>query len=213
MKVNKESALKIAEFLLDIKAIKLQPHKPFMWASGWKSPIYCDNRKTLSYPKIREYIRNTFVASISKNFDKTNVIVGVATGGIAHGILVAQEMDLPFAYVRSEAKVHGLSNLIEGVVGAGQNAVIIEDLVSTGASSLKAVEAVRRVGGNVQGMISIFHYGFKTADDNFKKTKCDLMSLCNYEILIQLATKKNYVSKDDMNSLKSWRENPGEWGK
>lgn len=183
-----------------------------MWSSGWKSPIYCDNRKTLSYPKIREYIRDTFVATIAKNFGKPDVIVGVATGGIAHGVLVAQEMNLPFAYVRSEAKVHGLTNLIEGVVGAGQNAVVIEDLVSTGASSLKAVEAVRRVGGNVKGMISIFHYGFKTADDNFKKTKCDLMSLCNYEILIQLAMKKNYIPKDDMDSLKSWRENPGEWG-
>ena len=210
--MNKESALKIAEFLLDIKAIKLQPKKPFQWASGWKSPIYCDNRKTLSYPKIREYIRETFVETIEKNYPKPNVIVGVATGGIAHGVLVAESLNLPFAYVRTEAKVHGLTNLIEGVIGAGQNAVVIEDLVSTGASSLKAVEAIKRVGGNVSGMVSIFHYGFKTADDNFKKTKCDLMSLCNYEILIQLAVKKNYVSKDDLESLKSWRENPSVWG-
>ncbi len=212
MKVNKESAIKIAEFLLDIKAIKLQPSKPFLWSSGWKSPIYCDNRKTLSYPKIRDYICDAFIDYIEKNFGKPHVIVGVATGGIAHGALVAQKMNLPFAYVRSEAKVHGLSNLIEGVVGAGQNAVVIEDLVSTGASSLKAVEAIIRVGGNVKGMVSIFNYNFKTTEDNFKKIKCDLFSLCNYEILIQQAVKKNYVSKEDMNSLKAWRENPSEWG-
>src|SRR3989304_5181040 len=155
MKVNEESALKIAEFLLQIKAIKLQPNKPFVWASGWNSPIYCDNRVTLSYPKIRTYIRQEFVNGIIDKFGKPDVIAGVATGGIAQGALVAQELGLPFVYIRSEAKKHGLTNMIEGVVEKGQSVVVIEDLISTGGSSLKAVEALREAGCEVKGMAAI----------------------------------------------------------
>ncbi len=171
MKLNDESALKVAEFLLQIKAIKLQPNKPFTWASGWKSPIYCDNRITLSFPKVRTYIRQQFVNVINEQFGKPDVIAGVATGGIAHGALVAQEMGLPFVYIRSEAKKHGMSNMIEGVVEKGQSVVIIEDLISTGGSSLKALEALRAAGCDVKGMAAIFTYGFKVASDNFKKEK------------------------------------------
>ncbi len=213
MKSNEESALKIAEFLLQIKAIKLQPNKPFTWASGWKSPIYCDNRITLSYPKIRTYIRQEFVNAISEKYGKPDVIAGVATGGIAQGALVAQEFGLPFIYIRSEAKKHGLSNMIEGVVEKGQSVVVIEDLISTGGSSLKAVEALRDAGCEVKGMAAIFTYGFKTALDNFKKAKCKLVTLSDYESLIKQALKSDYINEKDLKSLKEWRENPAEWTK
>jgi orotate phosphoribosyltransferase len=213
MKVNEESALKIAEFLLQIKAIKLQPNKPFTWASGWKSPIYCDNRVTLSYPKVRTYIRQEFVNVINEKFGKPDVIAGVATGAIAQGALVAEEMGLPFIYIRSEAKKHGLSNMIEGVIEKGQSVVVIEDLISTGGSSLKAVEALHEAGAEVKGMAAIFTYGFKTASDNFKKAKCKLVTLSNYDILIKQALQSNYISDKDLRSLKEWRENPAEWGK
>ncbi len=213
MKLNDESALKVAEFLLQIKAIKLQPNKPFTWASGWKSPIYCDNRITLSYPKVRTYIRQQFVHVITENFGKPDVIAGVATGGIAHGALVAQEMGLPFVYIRSEAKKHGLTNMIEGVVEKGQSVVIIEDLISTGGSSLKAVEALRNAGCEVKGMAAIFTYGFKAAADNFKKEKCKLVTLSDYETLIKQALKSNFITENDSASLKEWREKPSEWGK
>ncbi len=213
MKVNDESALKIAEFLLQIKAIKLQPNKPFTWASGWKSPIYCDNRVTLSYPKVRTFIRQEFVESIIDTFGKPDVIAGVATGGIAQGALVAQEMGLPFVYIRSEAKKHGLTNMIEGVVEKGQSVVVIEDLISTGGSSLKAVEALREAGCEVKGMAAIFTYGFKTAGDNFKKAKCKLITLSNYETLVKKALQTEYITEKDLKSLQEWRENPAEWGK
>lgn len=206
------SAQKIAEFLLQIKAIKLQPKQPFVWASGWKSPIYCDNRRTLSYPKIRTYIRQQFSSLIVEELGKPDVIVGVATGGIAIGALVAQDLGLPFAYVRSEAKVHGLSNLIEGVVEPGQSVVIIEDLVSTGKSSLKAVEALRKEDCEVRGMAAIFSYGFKIADDAFKKAKCKLITLSDYETLIEQALSANYISEGDLKSLRVWREDPANWG-
>ncbi len=212
MIMNDESALKIAEFLLQIKAIKLQPNKPFTWASGWKSPIYCDNRVTLSYPKVRTYIRQEFVKAITEKFGKPDVIAGVATGGIAQGALVAQELGLPFVYIRSEAKKHGMTNMIEGVVEKGQSVVVIEDLISTGGSSLKAVEALRQAGCEVKGMAAIFTYNFKTANDNFKKAKCKLISLSDYEILIKQALQSNYVTEKDLKSLKEWRENPSEWG-
>jgi len=212
MKVNDESALKVAEFLLQIKAIKLQPTKPFTWASGWKSPIYCDNRITLSYPKVRTYIRQQFVNVINEQFGKPDVIAGVATGGIAHGALVAQEMGLPFVYIRSEAKKHGLTNMIEGVVEKGQSVIIIEDLISTGGSSLKASEALRAVGCDVKGMVAIFTYGFKTASDNFKKEKCKLVTLSDYDTLIKQALKSEYITEKDLKSLKEWREEPSEWG-
>ena len=213
MKPNEESALKIAEFLLQIKAIKLEPNKPFTWASGWKSPIYCDNRVTLSYPKVRTYIRQDFVNLILETFGKPDVIAGVATGGVAQGALVAQELGLPFVYVRSEAKKHGMTNLIEGVVEKGQSVVVIEDLISTGGSSLKAVETLRAAGCDVKGMAAIFTYGFKIATDNFKKAKCKVITLSNYELLIKQALETEYITEKDLKSLKEWRENPSEWGK
>jgi len=213
MKKIDESAFKVAEFLLQIKAIKLDVAKPFTWASGWKSPIYCDNRKTLSYPKIRNYIRQQFVKSITDEFGIPDVIVGVATGGIAIGALVAQEMGLAFAYVRSTEKAHGLGNVIEGVVEKGQSVVVIEDLISTGSSSIKAVDALRAVGCNVIGMAAIFTYEFKTAEDNFSKAKCPLVTLSNYNVLIQQALNNNYIIESEMVTLERWRENPAQWGK
>lgn len=213
MILNDESALKVAEFLLQIKAIKLQPGKPFTWASGWKSPIYCDNRVTLSYPKVRTYIRQQFVNAINEKYAKPDVIAGVATGGIAQGALVAQELGLPFVYIRSEAKKHGLTNMIEGVVEKGQSVVVIEDLISTGGSSLKAVEALRDAGCEVKGMAAIFTYGFKAAEDNFKAAKCKLLTLSNYETLVKQALQSKYITEKDMKSLQEWRLNPAEWGK
>jgi len=203
---------KVAEFLLQIKAIKLQPENPFTWASGWKSPIYCDNRKTLSYPTIRTYIRQQFVETINQHYARPDVIAGVATGGIAQGALVAQEMGLPFIYVRSEAKKHGLTNMIEGDVESGQNVVVIEDLISTGGSSLKAVEALREKGCVVKGMAAIFTYGFEEADKNFKVAKCILKTLTNYDTLINQALNKQFIAQKDVESLKQWRLNPANWG-
>jgi orotate phosphoribosyltransferase len=207
-----DPAYKVAEFLLQIKAVKLQPEKPFTGASGIKSPIYCDNRKTLSYPKIRTYIRQHFVEVINENFGKPDVIAGVATGGIAIGALVAQEMGLPFVYVRSEAKKHGLTNMIEGEIESGQTVVVIEDLISTGGSSLKAVEALREKGCNVKGMVAIFTYGFDEAEQSFKKAKCKVETLTNYNTLIQAALKREYISEKSIKSLKEWRANPAAWG-
>jgi orotate phosphoribosyltransferase len=205
------SALKIAEFLLQIKAIKLQPEQPFTWASGWKSPIYCDNRKTLSYPQIRTYIRQQFVSLINEKFATPDVIAGVATGGIAIGALVAQEMGLPFVYIRSEAKKHGLTNMIEGELTSGQNVVVIEDLISTAGSSLKAVEALREKGANVKGMVAIFTYGFDVANEKLKEANCITNSLCDYNTLIEVALKHEYINESDLESLKNWRENPSVW--
>ena len=204
-------AYKVAEFLLQIKAVKLQPENPFTWASGIKSPIYCDNRKTLSYPQIRTFIRQTFVDTINTHFAKPDVIAGVATGGIAIGALVAQEMGLPFVYVRSEAKKHGLTNMIEGDIESGQNVVVIEDLISTGGSSLKAVEALREKGCNVKGMAAIFTYGFDEASQNFKKAKCNLKTLTDYNTLIETALTKEYITEKELESLKQWRANPSAW--
>lgn len=206
-----DPAHKIAEFLLQIKAVKLEPEHPFTWASGLKSPIYCDNRKTLSYPKIRTYIRQQFVESIQEHFGKPDVIAGVATGGIALGALVAQEMGLPFVYVRSEAKKHGLSNTIEGDIESRQSVVVIEDLVSTGGSSLKAVKALRDAGCVVKGMVAIFTYEFEEAEANFKKAKCELKTLSNYSNLIETAVEKEYIAKKDVESLKQWKLNPSGW--
>ena len=205
------SALKIAEFLLQIKAIKLQPEQPFTWASGWKSPIYCDNRKTLSYPQIRTFIRQQFVSLINENFATPDVIAGVATGGIAIGALVAQEMGLPFVYIRSEAKKHGLTNMIEGELTSGQNVVVVEDLISTAGSSLKAVEALREKGANVKGMVAIFTYGFDVAHEKLKEANCITNSLCDYNTLIEVALKHEYINESDLESLKNWRENPSIW--
>lgn len=212
MILYEESAAKVAEFLLQIKAIKLQPGNPFTWASGWKSPIYCDNRVTLSYPKIRTFIRQQLSRAILDKFGKPDVIAGVATAGIPQGVLVAQDLGLPFVYVRSEAKKHGMTNMIEGVVEAGQSVVVIEDLISTGGSSLKAVKALREHGCEVKGMAAVFSYGFPVAIDNFKKEKCEALTLSNYETLIKQALKSKFINSEDLDSLKAWRQSPDTWG-
>lgn len=211
MILDKDKALKIADFLLQIKAVKLSPTEPFTWSSGMKSPIYCDNRKTLSFPTIRTAIRQTFSEQIKKEFETVDVIAGVATGGIAIGALVAEEMGLPFIYVRSSAKGHGLGNQIEGEFHSGQRVVVIEDLISTGGSSLKAVEALREAKCNVLGLAAIFSYGFQIAKDNFKAAKCPYFTLSNYELLVELAAKENYVSEKDLESLNNWKNNPENW--
>ncbi len=206
-----DAAHKIAEFLLQIKAIKLQPENPFTWASGWKSPIYCDNRKTLSYPQIRTFIRQQFVNEINEKYAKPDVIAGVATGGIAQGALISQEMGLPFVYVRSEAKKHGLTNMVEGVVEKDQTVVVIEDLISTGGSSIKAIEALREHGCKVKGMVSIFTYGFDEATKNLEAAKCQTSSLCDYTTLIDVALKHKYITENDLESLNQWRISPSTW--
>lgn len=211
MKIYEESALKVAEFLLQIKAIQLQPNKPFTWASGWKSPIYCDNRKSLSFPKVRTYIRQQLAKAILEQYGKPDVIAGVATGGIAQGALVAQELNLPYVYVRPEPKKHGLGNQVEGVIEKGQSVVLVEDLISTGKSSLNAVEALRDAGCEVKGMVAIFTYGFEVADENFKNSKCDIIALSDYDTLITQALKTKYITKNDVDTLKAWKENPGAW--
>lgn len=202
-------ASEVAKLLLQIKAIKLQPTNPFTWASGVKSPIYCDNRKILSYPTIRAYVKSQLAVSINEKFKKPDVIAGVATGGIAHGALVAEEMGLPFVYIRSNVKVHGLNNMIEGELLEGQKVVIVEDLVSTGGSSLKAVAAIRGENCEVLGMTAIFTYGFDVATENFKNADCELVTLSNYDALIDEALKENYIQDKDFELLKTWRENPG----
>ncbi len=208
---EQETALALANFLLQIKAIKLNPASPFTWASGLKSPIYCDNRITLSYPNIRTFIREAFVKMCVEHYGKPDLIAGVATGGIPQGALVAQELGLPFCYVRSEAKSHGLNNQVEGIVPQGASVVVIEDLVSTGKSSLAAVEALREKGASVKGMMAIFTYQLDAATEAFKKANCDLVTISNYESLIQKAVEENYVSDDQMQSLKEWRKSPQAW--
>lgn len=211
MILSQESATKIAESLLQIKAIKLQPTNPFQWASGWQSPIYCDNRKALSYPPVRTFIRQQFVAAINEHFPNVEVIAGVATGGIAHGALVAEALGLPFAYIRSSAKEHGMQNLIEGDIYKDQNVVVIEDLISTGGSSLKAVEALRKNECNVLGMVAIFTYGFELAEKNFEENKCKLITLSDYNSLIDVALNNNFISENDTKSLAEWRKTPHKW--
>lgn len=201
-------AEQVAAHLLSIKAVKLEPNHPFTWASGWKSPIYCDNRKTLSYPVVRTYIRDQFVQLIKSKYPQVELIAGVATGAIAQGALVAQELGLPFVYVRSAAKNHGLENLIEGEFKAGQKVVVVEDLISTGGSSLQAVEALRNAGCEVLGMVAIFTYGFQKAVDNFVHANCVLDSLSDYNALIDLAQKTGYVKEEEVSKLKEWRLSP-----
>jgi orotate phosphoribosyltransferase len=206
------SAKKIAEYLLQIKAIKLQPSNPFTWASGWKSPIYCDNRKTLSFPVVRSFICDSFARLVKELYPEAEIIAGVATGAIPHGVLVADKMDLPFIYVRSEAKEHGLGNQIEGFYSKGQKVVVIEDLISTGGSSLNAVKALREAGCNVLGMAAIFTYEFKKAADSFEASGCRLSTLCNYSILVDTALSSGYISESDVETLKLWRVDPASWG-
>lgn len=208
-----EVALQIAKLLLQVRAVKLRPSKPFDWASGWKSPIYCDNRLTLSYPTIRTYIRQEFVRKIQDEIGDIDLVAGVATGGIAQGALVAQELGLPFAYVRSEKKGHGLTNQVEGVVEAGQRVVIIEDLISTGGSSLKAVDALRALNCEIKGLIAIFSYDFDIAKENFEKANCKMITLSNYSALIEQALADDFIQEEDIKTLKEWRKNPSIWGK
>ncbi len=202
---------KVAESLLQIKAIKLQPKSPFTWASGWKSPIYCDNRITLSHPAIRTYIRQQLAQLIQEEFGAVEMISGVATAGIPQGVLVAQELGLPFTYVRSSAKDHGRQNLIEGEVVSGQRVVVVEDLVSTGKSSLQAVKALREAGCNVVGLVSIFTYGLDEATKNFAEAKCPVLSLCNYNALIKVAVERSYVLESEIDLLEQWRRDPANW--
>jgi orotate phosphoribosyltransferase len=203
---------KTAEYLLQIKAIKLQPSNPFTWASGWKSPIYCDNRKTLSFPEVRSFIRDSFATMIKDLYPETEMVAGVATGAIAHGALAADKLGLPFIYVRSGAKEHGLGNQIEGYFEKGQKVVVIEDLISTGGSSLNAVTALREAGCLVLGMVAIFTYEFKKATDAFTAENCKLNTLSNYSTLIETALKTGYIGQEEVVTLKNWRMDPAGWG-
>ena len=211
MILNKDTAKKTAELLLQIKAIKLSPNKPFTWASGWKSPIYCDNRITLSYPAVRVFIKEEIAKIVEQQHGMPDVIAGVATGAIAVGVLVAQELGVPFIYVRPEPKKHGRKNQIEGYLEPGQNVVVIEDLISTGKSSLNAVEALKEAGAVVKGMVAIFSYGFDIANKNFDDKNVGLTTLSNYENLLEQALDSNYISDKELLTLTDWRRSPGEW--
>ncbi|MFO8146592.1 MAG: orotate phosphoribosyltransferase [Bacteroidota bacterium] len=213
MILNKETATKTAELLLQIKAIKLEPQQPFTWASGWKSPIYCDNRIVLSYPPIRNFIRENFARQIEELYGKPDVIAGVATGAIGIGMLVADYMNLPFVYVRPEAKGHGRKNQIEGKLESGQTVVVIEDLISTGKSSLNAINALKEAKVTIKGLLAIFTYGFDVSEENFKKADVDLYTLSNYEFLIETALKTNYINSSEAETLKTWRQDPENWKK
>lgn len=211
MILNKDTAKKTAELLLQVKAIKLRPNSPFQWASGWKSPIYCDNRITLSYPSVRLFLKEEIAKIVELEYGKPDVIAGVATGAIAIGILVAQELGLPFVYVRPEPKKHGRKNQVEGFLESGQNVVVIEDLISTGKSSLNAVEALKEEGAIVKGMVAIFSYGFDIAKDNFMQKNINLKTLSNYDNLLEQALDSNYISDKELLTLQNWRANPSEW--
>ncbi len=211
MDLNKDTAKKTAELLLQIKAIKLSPQNPFTWASGWKSPIYCDNRVTLSYPPVRNFLKEEIAKLVEDKHGKPDVIAGVATGAIAIGILVAQELGVPFVYIRPEPKKHGRKNQIEGHIESGQNVVVIEDLISTGKSSLNAVKALKEVNANVKGMIAIFSYGFSIATDNFKNDNIELTTLSSYEYMLEQALDSKYITSEELSSLEDWRRNPSEW--
>ncbi|MFA7274925.1 MAG: orotate phosphoribosyltransferase [Crocinitomicaceae bacterium] len=211
MILDNDRALKVAEFLLQIKAIKLQPSEPFTWASGIKSPIYCDNRISLSYPNVRTYIRQAYCEALLEKFGKPDLIAGVATGGIAQGALVAQELGLPFVYVRSEAKAHGMGNQIEGFYEKGQKVVVIEDLISTGKSSIQAIQAMKEAELDILGLVAIFTYGFNEAQVNFDTIECPFVTLSNYDFLLQEALKQKYITKEEAEQLMKWKSNPREW--
>lgn len=203
----------LAKELLAIKAIKLQPQAPFTWASGWKSPFYCDNRKTLSYPALRTYIKEEFVKLVKSNFPDAEVVAGVATGAIAQGALVADALGLPFVYVRSSQKDHGLGNLVEGYLPEGSKVVVVEDLISTGGSSLKAVEDLRGMGSTVVGMVAAYTYGFPVAKAAFEKADVKLLTLTDYEAVVETAASTGYITEEQIDTLHEWRKNPSEWGK
>jgi len=211
MILHKDTAKKTAELLLQIKAIKLSPSEPFTWASGWKSPIYCDNRITLSYPSVRVFLKEEIAKIVEQQYGKPDVIAGVATGAIAIGILVAQELGVPFVYVRPEPKKHGRKNQIEGYLESGQNVVVIEDLISTGKSSLNAVKALKEEGAVVKGMVAIFSYEFNIAAENFKNSNVNLMTLSNYSSMLEQAVDSKYISDSELDTLQKWREDPGNW--
>ena len=206
-------AKQVAKSLLQINAIILQPNNPFKWAAGWKSPIYCDNRKTLSYPEIRTNIKQGLAAIVKNHYKGANVIAGVATAGIPHGALVAEELGLPFIYVRSKAKEHGKQNQIEGFFEEGQSVILVEDLISSGKSSLDSAQVLKDAGMNVKGMVSIFTYGFDAAAENFKKAECEYVSLCDYSTLLPIAKEQQYIEKSDLTVLNKWRDNPAIWKK
>ena len=209
----KETARKIAQSLLQIKAIKLNSATPFVWASGWKSPIYCDNRKILSYPDVRREVCEAFAAAVTELYPKAEIIAGVATGAIAHGVLVAEALGKPFIYVRTAPKTHGLSNRIEGEYRNGAKVVVVEDLISTGGSSLSAVEALRDSGCEVVGMVAVFTYGFPIAEANFNAAKLPLTTLSDYNTMIELAAEQGYIRTEELATLKKWREEPDKWMK
>lgn len=208
-----ETGKQIAQTLLQIKAIKLSPANPFTWASGWHSPIYCDNRKTLSYPAARKQIYEAFAKIIAERYPQAEVIAGVATGAIACGVLAAEALGKPFIYVRSAPKDHGMTNQVEGEVKPGAKVVVVEDLISTGGSSLKAVEALRAAGCEVLGMVAIFTYGFPTAAANFEKAGVQLETLSNYNTLLELAVEQNYIHEDELATLREWRQSPDTWNR
>ena len=208
---NKNTAKKTAEVLLHINAIKLSPNAPFTWASGWKSPIYCDNRLVLSYPTIRNYIKSELVKNIENLYGKPDVIAGVATGAIGIGAIVADDLGLPFVYVRPEAKKHGRQNQIEGRLEKGQSVVVVEDLISTGKSSLNAVEALKSASVNVKGMAAIFTYGFDRSKTNFAEKNIELHTLSNYESLLEQALDTGFINDKELNLLSQWNSNPSEW--
>jgi len=206
-------ASRVAELLLEAKAIKLSPDKPFQWSSGWLSPIYCDNRVALSFPDTRTFIKKALADLIKTDYPDVDAVVGVATGGIAQGALVADVLELPFAYVRPEPKKHGMGNQIEGRLEKGQSVIIVEDLISTGGSSLKVVDALRNAGIEVAGMVAIFTYGFKVAENNFEEKDVKLSVLSHYDALISTAVEHKYVTPEQVESLSEWRVQPDQWGK
>lgn len=210
---NKEIAREVTKSLTAISAIKLSPTSPFTWSSGWKSPIYCDNRLALSFPDVRDFIKRQLAAAITANFPDVEAIAGVATAGIPQGALVADLLALPFLYVRSKPKGHGLENLIEGKVDKGQKVVVLEDLISTGGSSLSAVAALQQAGANVLGMSAIFTYGFPLADENFKEAAIPLVVLSDYATLLDHAQSIGMINQEQLPLLNNWRENPADWGK
>ncbi|AEL24729.1 orotate phosphoribosyltransferase [Cyclobacterium marinum] len=208
---DQSTASQIAKKLLEIKAIKLSPKDPFTWASGWKSPIYCDNRLSLSFPEVRKFIQEKLTSVVRTHFLNIEAIAGVATAGIPQGVLIADKLDVPFIYVRSKAKGHGMENMIEGKITPGQKVVVVEDLVSTGGSSLKAVNDLRAAGFEVLGMVAIFTYGFEISDLNFEKEGVKLYCLSDYSSLLPQALEQGYVSEADMNTLADWRKGPDTW--
>lgn len=211
MNISENTAAKVAEYLLQINAIKLKPNEPFTWASGWKSPIYCDNRVSLSYPEARNFIKKALGDIILQQFPNVEAIIGVATAGIAPGALAADELNLPFGYVRSEAKKHGMGKQIEGDIAPNTKVVVIEDLVSTGKSSLQVVETLKNYGCEVLGMASIFTYGFDEAQQAFDNASCKYVSLSNYQTLIQIAIEKGIVLPEQLAQLNDWRKSPSTW--